>query len=112
VNKQFFLALIASSPYGSQRQFAFAMGIDPGGFSRLLTGERKMQLDEAQQIAKLLDTPLSEVLAQAGVEGLERGPMKDHSFPNIPKDLRSAIRALSPKDPVWDVLRAAIKVRK
>lgn len=56
---------IARKDY-SLRGFAAALGMDPSALHALLKGKRKVQLDEVQTIARLLEQPLAEVLARVG----------------------------------------------
>lgn len=51
----------------SQRGLAKLMGIDPGALSLTLRGKRKMTLEEAAQIAVLLDVSTQEILERAGI---------------------------------------------
>lgn len=52
----------------SGRQLAKLMGIDSSAVSLMLRGKRKMSLDEAAQLAVLLNVPHREVLERSGVE--------------------------------------------
>ncbi len=52
----------------SQRQIAFAIGIDPAAVSLMLRGIRKMQLSEASAIAELLGVTAMEVMERAGYD--------------------------------------------
>ena len=52
----------------SQRGLARLMGMDPGAMSLTLRGKRKMTLEEAAQIAVLLDATTQDVLIAAGVD--------------------------------------------
>lgn len=52
----------------SQRQLAKLMGIDSAAVSLMLRGKRKMTLDEAAQIAVLLQSTTTDVLEAAGVQ--------------------------------------------
>jgi transcriptional regulator with XRE-family HTH domain len=58
----------------SQRQLAKLMGVDAAAVSLMLRGKRKMTLDEAAQIAVLLQSTTTDVLEAAGVPvtGAER----------------------------------------
>ncbi len=74
IDKAWFIAAIERSRFGSQRQLAphlknrNGIPITTSNFCRMLSGERAMLLHEAQQLAKLLEQPLAEVLAHAGVK--------------------------------------------
>jgi hypothetical protein len=57
----------------SLRGFAAALGMDPSALHALLKGKRKVQLEEVEAIARLLEQPLAEVLAKVG--GLKLGPV-------------------------------------
>lgn len=52
----------------SQRGLAKLMGMDPGAMSLMLRGKRKMTLEEAAQIAVLLDVTTNDVLLNAGID--------------------------------------------
>lgn len=59
----------------SLRSFAKAIktsitpeGMDPSAFHGLLLGKRRVQLEEVEAIARLLEQPVSEVLRRAGVK--------------------------------------------
>lgn len=43
------------------------MELDASAVSRMLSGQRKMQMDEAHSIARFLNAPLTEVIRHAGV---------------------------------------------
>lgn len=51
----------------SYREFARQHDMDPSVVSRMLTGQRRMQRDEAAAIAHFIGAPVSEVLKHAGV---------------------------------------------
>lgn len=51
----------------SLRGLARHMDLDPSAVSRMLSGQRKMQMDEASAIASFLSVPVKEVLKHAGV---------------------------------------------
>jgi transcriptional regulator with XRE-family HTH domain len=51
----------------SFRAFAKRAGMDQSAVSRTMTGERRMQRDEAVQIARFIGAPLAEVLRHADV---------------------------------------------
>jgi hypothetical protein len=51
----------------SLRSFARHAGMDPAVVSRMLSGQRRMKLEEAQEIANFLRVPLVEVLKHAGL---------------------------------------------
>ncbi|MCE2661153.1 MAG: helix-turn-helix domain-containing protein [Rubrivivax sp.] len=51
----------------SQRGLAKAMGVDPSAVSLMFRGKRRMTVDEASQVAVLLQSTTNEVLAAAGV---------------------------------------------
>ena len=55
----------------SQRQLAKKMGLDPASVSYMLSGKRRMTMDEAHAIAGYLLLPVTEVMRQAGIEVLD-----------------------------------------
>lgn len=52
----------------SQRELADKLSIDPAGVSLMLRGRRKIRIEEAGVIAKILSVPVEDVLRHAGVE--------------------------------------------
>lgn len=52
----------------TQKRLASALHLDASGVSLLLAGKRKMKVEEAAEIAKLLSVPLEDVLLNAGVD--------------------------------------------
>lgn len=62
----------------SQRQLAKMMGIDPAAVSLMFRGRRKMTVEEAAQIAVLLQSTTAEVMEAAGapVRGGELVPIR------------------------------------
>lgn len=52
----------------SQRGLAKMMGLDPSAVSLMFRGKRKMTIQEAAQMAVLLDVPAGDVLTNAGVK--------------------------------------------
>lgn len=73
VDTAWFERKIAESPYGSMRQLAKHMRqpdgkpIDHSAVSRMLRGERAIQLHEARLLADLLGVPMAEIIRRAGV---------------------------------------------
>lgn len=55
----------------SQRQLAKKMGLDPASVSYMLSGKRRMTMDEARQIASHLLIGVTEVMRQAGIDVLD-----------------------------------------
>lgn len=55
----------------SQRSLAKRIGVDPAAVSYMLSGNRKMSMDEAKAIADALLVPVTEVMRQAGIEVLD-----------------------------------------
>lgn len=51
----------------SQRGLARHLKLDPGAVTLMLQGKRKMQLDEAREIASFLGEPVAAVLRAAGL---------------------------------------------
>lgn len=66
VDKAWFLTKLEDQKL-SVRGLARQMGVDPSAISRTLSGERRMQMDEAKQIAHFLRVPVAEVMRHAGV---------------------------------------------
>lgn len=68
----------------SQRQLARLMGLDPAAISLMLRGKRRMTVDEAAQMAVLLQSTTTDVLVAAGVPvlGGERVPVLGHLQPD------------------------------
>ena len=66
VNKQFFMDHMADKRL-SLREVAKQMNVWPAALSRSLDGKRKMQLEEAANLARVLSIPVTEVLANAGI---------------------------------------------
>lgn len=52
----------------SQRQLAKKMDLDPASVSYMLSGKRRMTMEEARAIAAHLLLPVTEVMRQAGIE--------------------------------------------
>lgn len=55
----------------SQRQLAKQIGLDPASVSYMLSGKRRMTMEEARSIAGHLLVPVTEVMRQAGIEVLD-----------------------------------------
>lgn len=72
-NKRYFQGIIAERGK-TQREVAAAMELDPSALSLIFSAQRKLQLDEAAELARLLDLPLTEVFKNAGIE-----PPKTHA---------------------------------
>lgn len=51
----------------SVRKLAAHLQLDPSAVSRMLNGQRKMQMEEASSIASFLAVPVSDVIKHAGV---------------------------------------------
>lgn len=66
INTQWFTDRLAERRL-SQRQLGKLMGLDNAAVSLMLRGRRKMSLDEASQLAVLLQSTTAEVLEAAGV---------------------------------------------
>lgn len=64
----------------SQRGLARLMGMDSGAVSLMLRGKRKMTLEEASQIAVLLDSTTQDVLVAAGIEVRTKDKVKVIGF--------------------------------
>lgn len=90
VDTAWFKKQIEESPYGSLRQLAKHMRrslgtrMDVGAVSRMINGERDIQLHEARQLADLLGQPMAEVIRRAGVPFGTRDNLPEaDSFPLI-----------------------------
>jgi hypothetical protein len=69
IDEKWFRLMVDRSGH-SLRSFAGAVGIDPSAFLRTLSGKRRLQLDEAERIAKAMGqgVDVSDVLAHAGLK--------------------------------------------
>lgn len=67
VNKRYFSDLMKDRKV-SLREVARRMEVWPAALSRSLDDKRKMQMEEAVQLARILSVPLAEVLVNAGIE--------------------------------------------
>jgi len=105
-DRQYFADKIKASRFGSQRQLAPHLkqlngdSLDQSNVSRLLSGKRHMLLHEAQQLARLLDVPLTEVLEHAGLK-LNSQAMSPAEFAKRVRKARG-----SAQDVVADLLRS------
>lgn len=52
----------------SQNAMARHLGRNPSAMSKMMSGERKMKLSEAERIARFIQEPIEEVLKHAGVK--------------------------------------------
>lgn len=66
INSQWFIDRLNERQL-SQRSLARLMGLDPSAVSLMMRGKRKITLEEAAQMAVLLNVNTNDVLAQAGV---------------------------------------------
>ena len=66
IDKEWFLKKLADSNR-SLSELARALEIDKSAASRMLSGERKMRMEEAGEIARFLNAPVGEVMKHAGV---------------------------------------------
>jgi len=66
IDTQWFVDRLAQRDL-SQRGLARLMGVDPAAVSLMLRGKRKITLEEAAQLAVLLDVSTTEVLQRAGL---------------------------------------------
>ena len=110
ISTQWFQDRIKASKHGSQRQLAFAIGIDPASLSYALNGKRRLQIHEAEAIANALSVPLAEVLTHVGIGGKPK--KTTDPYLNVPSDVKRGLAKFSPTDPIWDMLRAYIKTHK
>ena len=67
VRKKWFVDALADRQQ-SQRALARYMEVDASAITHILNGTRKLQLHEAEQIARFLSVPVEDVLQQAGVK--------------------------------------------
>ena len=67
INYNWFKGVLADRRM-SQRRLAAAMHLDPSTINLMLRGQRRMQMSEAAEIARLLETPLEDVLQNAGID--------------------------------------------
>jgi transcriptional regulator with XRE-family HTH domain len=51
----------------NQKKMAELLGLDPGAVSRLMSGERRLQLGEAAELSLILEESLDEILVRFGV---------------------------------------------
>jgi transcriptional regulator with XRE-family HTH domain len=77
INTKWFLDRLADKDM-SARRLALLIGMNPSAMSRTLNGGRKMQMDEAADIARVLGRPFDEVVMHAGIAA--------------PREIRSAVR--------------------
>lgn len=66
VDKEWFFEQLRDKKQ-SLRDMARHMELDPSAVSRMLSGQRKMQMEEAGAIARFLGAPVAEVLKHAGI---------------------------------------------
>ena len=66
IDKKWFLSRLEDQRL-SVRGLARQLGLDASAVSRTFSGQRKMQIEEAKQIAHFLRVPVSDVLKHAGV---------------------------------------------
>lgn len=66
LNRRFFDALLAQKKL-SMRALAAQMGMNHSQLSLTFGGARKLQLDEAAQLAQIFDVPLHQIVENAGV---------------------------------------------
>jgi transcriptional regulator with XRE-family HTH domain len=66
IDRNYFLEKLRASDK-SVRGLARHLNIDASAASRMLSGQRKMKMEEANEIARFLNAPVSEVLRHAGI---------------------------------------------
>ncbi len=66
IDKQWFMDQLAKRGR-SLRDLAVRIGIDPSALSRALNGERKLKIEEAEKIARFLETTVEDVLRHMGM---------------------------------------------
>ncbi len=113
MDTDWFLERIAASPFKSQRQLAFAAGMTPAALSLILSGQQRLQLHQAEAIARKLGVTLESVLQHAGVRlgKLARGKPKE-PFAHVPADIRRLLISTPAKDPIWEAVRAVLRARQ
>ncbi|MCV6545915.1 MAG: helix-turn-helix transcriptional regulator [Cohaesibacter sp.] len=67
INKDWFMSAFKDRGT-SLRRTAKHLEIDPSAMSRTLSGQRKLQMNEAQALARFLNIPVADVLANAGMD--------------------------------------------
>ena len=67
VNYHYFKGLLVDKQL-SQRRLAGMMHLDPSAVHYMFRGGRAIKLDEAVELAKILEVPLDEVLQNAGID--------------------------------------------
>lgn len=73
VDTDWFMERIRESRWGSQMQLAPEITdrrgnpLDQPELSRMLRGQREMQMSEAAQLSKLLGVPLAEIFRRVGI---------------------------------------------
>ncbi|WP_288076441.1 helix-turn-helix transcriptional regulator [Pseudomonas sp.] len=70
INQQWFKDRLLSRKI-SQRKLSSLIGIDPASMSYMLSGQRRMSMEEAVEISRHLLVPATEVMRQAGIEVLD-----------------------------------------
>ena len=66
INTEWFRTMLRQNRI-SQRKLAKGMSLDPAAVSLILRGKRKLQLDEARQMADILKVSINDVLLAAGI---------------------------------------------
>lgn len=90
INKRWFQNLFADKQT-NQRAIAKALGLHAPALTRVLNGERRLQMSEAIDLARALDVPLDDVLVNAGLEPA-------HSTGAITAEIRGVVNADSTVD--------------
>jgi transcriptional regulator with XRE-family HTH domain len=94
VDKRWFQNLFSDKRI-AQAQLAKVMGIHAPALTRILNGERRLQMEEAIDMARILDISLDEILTHAGLSPSTDGPtatirgtvLPDNSIePTVEKD--------------------------
>jgi hypothetical protein len=73
VDKDWFVREIEDK-CGSMRSFAKRMDLDVSAVSRMLSGQRKIQLAEAASMSIILAVPVEEIMTRAGLMPQKRRP--------------------------------------
>lgn len=86
IDKQWFMDQLRDNNM-SLRGLAKSLEMDPSALSRVFSGQRKMQIDEAKSIAHFLRAPVSDVMKHAGVSvDLDGAPARVVMMANVDGD--------------------------
>lgn len=91
VDKRWFMSLLQVRKL-SGRQFAHRLGLEPSAWSRVLSGQRKLSVDEVQRVARELQVRPEEVVERLGIE----------LAPDGDKSIAVRYKALANGEVVWE----------